>query len=406
MSYSPYKTFADQGLLDAFQNVRSAGPTFVADGQMTYDAQPILYAPITSGTGATATHDATDRCGLLTFSDTPTGGEAYFQSYEYHRYQSGRAQEIFITFNLIESVANCLKFVGYSDGVNGIEFQNNGSVNQLVVYSATGNGNQTVTQANWNVDKLDGNGASGITLDITKTQIFVIDIQALYVGRVRCGFDIDGTIVWVHEFLHANRAASPYIQSANLPIRCGMTCTGTVSTTVKFICSTVLSRGGQDDVSGYSFAVEGTGTAGNAANVPILTIRPALLFNSITNRVKVSLEGLEFIVTGANPVRWTIYRGSVFDAMPTVTYSSVDLLSSVEYGVGGSLFIAGTPIQSGYCAASNQVKASASYELKNRYPFCLNPNGTNRPQDYLTVAAYGIGGTSACRAILKWREVR
>lgn len=78
------------------------------------------------------------------------------QTYTYFRYQPGKSQQIFVTFNFVEAKANALKFAGYSDGVNGIEFQNDGTNNKVVIYSSTTNGNQSVTQANWNIDKLDG----------------------------------------------------------------------------------------------------------------------------------------------------------------------------------------------------------------------------------------------------------
>ena len=144
------------------------------------------------------------------------------------------------------TVANTLKFAGLSDGNNGIEFQLNGTTKQFVIYSDTTLGDQTVAQSSWNLDPLDGTGASGITLDPTKTLILVIDFQALYVGRVRIGFDINGQIIYCHEFLHSNLVDYPYIQTANLPVRVGMTCTGTVSTTIRFICSAVVSEGGID----------------------------------------------------------------------------------------------------------------------------------------------------------------
>jgi hypothetical protein len=49
-----------------------------------------------------------------------------------------------------------------------------------------------VAQEDWNIDKLDGTGVSGITLDITKAQILWMDIEWLGLGTVRIGFVIDG----------------------------------------------------------------------------------------------------------------------------------------------------------------------------------------------------------------------
>jgi hypothetical protein len=64
-----------------------------------------------------------------------------------------------------------------------------------------------------------------------------------------------------HYFNHANVQAFPFLQNASLPIRCGMTCTGTVSTTMNFICSSVSSDGGSDKTIGFEFAVDTSVTA-------------------------------------------------------------------------------------------------------------------------------------------------
>ena len=223
--------FGDSASIDAFSRLRISNPLTLFSSQFTYNLNPLLLEQITNGTGASITHDTTNRCALMTFANTPTGGKSYMQSYEYLPYQPSKSQCALISFNFKEGVSNVLKFAGLSDGTNGIEFQLNGTTKQFVVYSASSSGNETVTQSSWNVDKLDGTGVSGITLDITKTQILVLDFQALYVGRIRIGFDINGMIVYAHEFNHANLIAYPYIQTANLPVRCGMTSTATVSTT-------------------------------------------------------------------------------------------------------------------------------------------------------------------------------
>jgi hypothetical protein len=56
----------------------------------------------------------------------------------------------------------------------------------------------------WNGDKLDGTGASGLTLDLTKPQILWIDFEWLGVGNVRCGFIINGQYIVCHTYQTAN----------------------------------------------------------------------------------------------------------------------------------------------------------------------------------------------------------
>ncbi len=177
---NPDVAIRDSANLDAFSRLRVSNPLILHNSQFTYDLAAIIYEQITNGAGATVTHDSTNRQALMTFASTPTGGKAYMQSYEYLPYQPGRSQLIFVTFNMIAAVANTLKFAGYSDGVNGIEFQLSGTTKQFIVYSASSAGNETVTQSSWNLDKLDGTGASGITLDITYVLLLTQFYQRIF----------------------------------------------------------------------------------------------------------------------------------------------------------------------------------------------------------------------------------
>lgn len=396
----------DTASIDAFSRWRVSSPVTLFDAQFTYDLSPLLYEAKTNGSGATVTHDATNRMALCTFSSTPTGGQSYLQTYDYFRYQPGKSQLVFVTFNMILGVANVLKFAGYSDGSNGIEFQLNGTQPRLALYSDSGKGDEFVNQADWNLDAMDGNGVSGVTLDFTKTQIFVIDFQALYVGRVRVGFDVDGVLYYVHQFTHANKIAVPYIQTANLPIRCGMTCTGTVTTTMNFICCSVLSEGGQDDTTGYLFSQEGNVTAGSGTDTHILSIQPKALFNSIANRTKFVLESIDFVVTGANPITWKLVIGQAI----TGTTAFIDentTYSAFEYNILGTLN--GSPaivIAQGYLAATNQAKQASNTRVPFKYPITLDAAGVARVNGRLSVIVQGVGGTSATRCTLNWKEIR
>jgi hypothetical protein len=405
---SPGVSIKDSANLDAFSRLRVSNPLILFNAQLTYDLAPIIMEQITNGSGATVTHDATNRQALMTFSSTPTGGKAYMQSYEYLPYQPGRSQLIFVTFNMIAAVANTLKFAGYSDGVNGIEFQLSGTTKQFIVYSASSAGNETVTQSSWNLDKLDGTGASGITLDITKMQILVIDIQALYVGRVRVGFDIGGQIIYCHEFLHANLFASPYVQTVNLPVRCGMTCTGTVSTTMNFICSAVISEGGSEDINvyGYTFQQDSGAISVGTGGTHMISIRPRTTFNSITNRTRVAYIDVEIYNGGNQPIQWQLCIGQAISG--TTTYNNVNATySSSEYNVLGTL--SGSPtivIDGGFVASAGGAKGVTNTAIVSRYPITLDAAGLQRSMGTLTLKATSLSGTQTVYSSIKFREIR
>src|SRR6056297_3469786 len=152
MSYTPLNnlTTAISGdQLDAFSNFRTAPPAFVADGQLTYDLQPLLYEQITGANGS-VTHDSTNRCATIALSAAANGEEASMQSYQYYRYQAGRAQEIFLTFAGHSLTQDVQSFVEYGDGDNGIAFETDGTLlgSQFKIYSNTDKGDETVTSAN------------------------------------------------------------------------------------------------------------------------------------------------------------------------------------------------------------------------------------------------------------------
>jgi hypothetical protein len=396
----------DGANLDAFSRLRVSNPLILHNAQFTYDLAPIVFEQIATGTGSTITHDTTNRCASMSFSSTPIGGECFMQTYEYLPYQPGRSQLIFVTFNMEGFAADTLKFAGYSDGKNGIEFQITDIDPQFTIYSDSGLGDETVIQKFWNLDQLDGTGPSGLTLDITQVQILVIDIQALYVGRVRVGFDIGGSIIYAHEFDHANKTLYPYIQTANLPVRCGMFCIGTSTTTMNFICSAVISEGGSEDINvfGYTFETNHSVSA-TTGGVQIMTLRPKTLFNGFTNRMRVAYIDVEIYNAGNQPVRWDLCVGQ---AITGGTWADVNTsYSGTEVNTGATL--SGSPaivIDSGWVASTGSSKGLVNTAVISRYPMTLDAAGANRTLGSLTLKITSLSGTQTVYGGVKFREIR
>ena len=100
----------DSANLDAFSRLRISNPLTLFSSQFTYSLNPLLFEQIIGESGATISHDTANRCALLSFALTPTGGKSYMQTYEYLPYQPSKSQLTFITFNMNGGVANTLKF--------------------------------------------------------------------------------------------------------------------------------------------------------------------------------------------------------------------------------------------------------------------------------------------------------
>lgn len=399
-------TIGDGANLDAFSRVRTSHPTGLFAAQCQYDAEPLLFETGNTASGTAPAHSSATR--MVTLACTGTG-TSFIQSYEYIPYQAGKSQLIFVTGVIGAAVASTVTEVGAFDANNGLFLRqaSDGTIS-VVRRTSTSGGvvDNVIAQADWNLDKLDGTGSSGITFDVTDTFILVIDAQFLSMGRVRFGFDIGGQIVYCHQSLHANVLQVPYMQTLSLPVQMLLTSTGGTKNTTRFKCASVSSEGGFADDLGYAFSTaEGTVTAASGARTHILSLRPLTTFNSITNRSRLRLTSVELFVTGSTPVFWELCVGSTFSVAPT--YAAVNsTYSAFESGTGGTLTAGTLAIASGYVAATNQNKTAVSREISARYPISLNRAGAVRALGTLSLLVQGIGGTSATRASLNFTEVR
>ena len=77
-----------------------------------------------------------------------------------------------------------------------------------------------VPQSQWNIDKLDGTGPSGLVLDLTKMQMWYMDYSWYGAGTIRYGFrDTQGRVFYAHRFVNNNQNTEAWMRSGNLPAR-------------------------------------------------------------------------------------------------------------------------------------------------------------------------------------------
>ena len=80
--------------------------------------------------------------------------------------------------------------------------------------------NTRYAQSTWNIDKMDGTGASLMTLDLTKMQMFYIDYTWYGAGAIRFGFKNNrGEVIYCHRIPNNNINAEAYMRSGNLVAR-------------------------------------------------------------------------------------------------------------------------------------------------------------------------------------------
>ena len=249
-----YVTF-DGTNVDAFGRLRVSNPFTLFDAQARFAADD-SYSYVTATGGTTSFN--TNKSSVNLNTTTTSGSTAVSQTYRVFPYQPGKSLLTMQTFTMATGKSNLVQRIGYFGAQNGV-FLSQGATGSATTVaftvrtytSGTVDDTRTVTQANWNGDKLDGTGPSGVTLDVTKTQILWFDFEWLGVGNVRCGFIVNGQYIVCHTFQNSNFQTEVYMQTAILPLRYEITNTGaTASTsTLQMICSTVISEGGYEQAS-------------------------------------------------------------------------------------------------------------------------------------------------------------
>jgi hypothetical protein len=77
-----------------------------------------------------------------------------------------------------------------------------------------------IAQTSWNIDRCDGYGPSGFTLDLNKMQMIYADYAWYGAGSIRFGFkDQEGRIIYCHRIVNSNQNTEAYMRSGNLPAR-------------------------------------------------------------------------------------------------------------------------------------------------------------------------------------------
>lgn len=328
--------------LDAFGRLRVSNPQTLIEINHLRDINNTQETGSTTGT-ATQALDANSPFVLQSVSTT--GDISIRQSRKRATYQPGKSHLILMSgvINAANNDTGVYSYIGYFDDSDGVMFTHKGNGaggDMFVSLRSSGTGSvvsNEVPQSEWNIDALDGNGESGITLDPSKTLIFIFDMEWLGVGRVRTGFVIKGEIVYCHEFYHSNIETIPYMSMPSLPTRYEIRNVGVASASgsLKNICSQVCSEGGHS-VIGRQFSVNTLANGGKAVTAtltPLVAIRLKSTHtevNAIMQNYATLSEGKSMMATCLVMVR------DDATAITGASWVSADDESAIEYDISGT----------------------------------------------------------------------
>lgn len=389
-----------QRRIDAFGRLRVSNPTTIFESTFHIDKQPLLWTESTSG-GATVIHNS-NTSSVDIILPTTSGAKAIFQTKQYFAYHPGKSQFILLSGNIGGAAANVRKRIGQFDDNNGFIFELNETVARVILRSNTSGVpvDTAVDQVNWNIDKLDGTGSSGHTLDISKQNILFFDYQWLGSGRVRFGAVIDGEIIIAHEFYNANSTLTvPYIKTAILPIRIESENLSTsAGSTGHLTCAAIVAEGG----FGPEGIIRSANNAVTSKSIPASGITPILSIRkqSAYSRLPIKLIGISAF---ANSTDDLLIRVTINGTLTGPSWSN--LTGIAQQDVAATVVSGGTDIFSFYLRGAAGAKSTEILqELLESSNIILGSDFTGN-SDIVTISAQSLTGLSNGYATIIYKEL-
>ena len=359
--------FGDNASVDAFGKLRVTQPKTLFDAKQLTDKLPAVFDEVVSGVGASSTWISGDS---LTRMRTSNSGEYVIRQTSNHfNYQPGKSLLAYFT-GVFTPQANIIKRIGLFQGLSsapytptdGIFIESTdgvgGTVSFKVIKTAGTPYSLSAARANWNLDRLDGTGPSGLTIDLNYAQLLIIDYEWLSVGRIRFGFNVAGRSVYAHQFTNLNTLSAPYMTSGNQPVRYEIRQTGAGSGVLNHICSSVISEGGEEYIGTSLTCHTSTAVAtnGTVSFRPILAAR----LNPTAHDLALILKDINILNTGNGSVLWEVILNPTITG-GSLTFTNLDN-SNVQFA-NGSVTLSlsgGYKLFSGFAKEGNASTANGT----------------------------------------------
>lgn len=337
---------------DLFGRLVTEEPTPLWTYENRYDLDDQDYWDFEASNGGTNTHNSDRVVRVITNSQADTDYVKY-RTLRYFEYHKGRQQSFTFTGNLKGATANVSKKIGCFDDDNGAYIELDNGTPYVCIRSSTSGSvvNTRVAQSSWNIDTMDGNGDSGITLDWDNYQIFYIEYAWLGTNAVEFGTFKDGKKIAFHRSDFSNTQTTAWSQSGNLPFGLEMVNQAALGAapTMEFSCIAVNS-GGKLDQDGHNHVVS-TGTTEVTVSTTASVIA-AIRMASTTSQG--SLKPVDFQLLSPSGNSTIYYEISIGGTITGGTWN--DITDSIAESVSApTSFTTGHIIKAGYVKAGGET---------------------------------------------------
>jgi len=254
-----------------------------------------------------------------------------------------------------------------------------------------------ISQSNWNGDKLDGTGASGVTLDPTKGNVFQIEIQ--YLGFGGMVFKVEATPansnnktwITVHSIKTANSVAVPIFTNPSFPFAATVYSAGSTTNLMLNVGSFAGFVEGTKMLHGGRFTYFNQLTTVGAANFQALfTFMNTRVYNGRANQAVINLLSVMGAVKHTSPVVYYLIKNGVLAGNPNfVTLSSISCSSWDTAATTVTYSNAEQLIWTGHLGDTGELDhhfGNGSYNAEEV---------TLQPGEWITLAAKSTTGTPA-----------
>jgi hypothetical protein len=438
------------GPLDAFNRLRTSNGYSLFSSSLLTSIDEWNYDTLISGSGA-ATYNQGYPHVAMTVSGT---GRAVRQQHGYSVYQPGKSLLVLATGTIINSAApnTCTGRIGYFDDStdknatfddsptgDGFFFQAIGTGTSTptmsIVYrtsnrvsGAIAQTDTVIARGSWNIDPLDGTGPSGVSVNFTNRQIYIVELEWLGVGDVVLGVFYNRKPYPCHKFNFTGGEYAPlgpgstsypqlaYNTRGSLPVRYELISTAGAATMYQ-ICSAVSSEGGFEPYGRKYSGPRATRALTSGVESQVYAVR----LNRNTNypmrpRTNIRITSISIICTTTGNVAYNLY----FYKDPY----------SVSEPITGGAWVNGTTVTNGLKYSATEVNitptgtgtpSSATYDVKCVYSgifaSTVNQSFTNFNEpiilsssiagnsDVFLVTCNAVGANETVFVSVTWEEI-
>jgi len=253
---------------------------------------------------------------------------------------------------------------------------------------------QFIAQADWNGDKMDGTGASGVTIDQTKMNVYQIGMQYLGAGAIKFQVEVapggnNATWATVHTLRLPNTLTTTSFGNPSFQFTMSTTKTGVSGTDLSVKCGSVGGFiEGQKVLTGNAYSYYNQLTTVGAANYHCLfTLQNVRYFKGRLNQAVINLMSVTASCKHTSPVIMYLIKGGSLTGNPNFAQLAGDADSCATYDSSAQYVTGGRILWSGHMGDTGEIDHEFNSSGIN------NEEAVLQPGEWVTLCAKSTTGT-------------